>query len=93
MSSLIWVISHLARDTSSVKMSRHKPEHMTIRILLPEVRVEVHLLRIRMFRDGCTCKSSDFQKLSDCLSLLLKFIQFKEREERKARKARRRLPL
>ena len=43
-------------------MPRCKPELMTLRISLQEARVEVHLLRIRMFTHGCTCKSSGLYK-------------------------------
>ena len=89
MSSLIWVIGHLARDASNVKMPRHKPEHMTLRISLQESRAEVHLLRIRMFRHGCT---SDFQKCLDCLSLLLKFNLKRGKKEKQERQESNLLP-
>ena len=65
---------------------------MTLRLSLEEAMTEVKLLKVRMFRYGCSYKSSIFQELSDCLCLLLKLIEFKEKEGRKARRAGRQPP-
>ena len=60
-----------------------KPEYQTLRISLDEARVEVALLRVQMYRFGCSCKDSEFQRISDCLSLLLSYIQYKGNQEKK----------
>ena len=66
-----------------------KPEYQTLRISLDEASGEVALLRVQMYRFGCSCKDSEFQRISECLSLLLRYIQYKENQERKERRARR----
>ena len=63
-----------------------KPAYQTLRIFLDEARAEVALLRVQMYRFGCSCKDSEFQRISDCLSLLLSYIQYKENQEKKERR-------
>ena len=69
-----------------------KPAYQTLRISLDEARAEVALLRLQMYRFSCSCKDSEFQRILDCLSLLLSYIQYKENQEKKERRARRQPP-
>ena len=55
---------------------------MTMKISMVEARVEVALLKVRMYQSGNTCRSDIFQNLSDRLCLLLKFIEYKEKLEK-----------
>ena len=62
---------------------------MTLRLSLAEARAEVKLLKVKMYKHGCSCRPDIFQELLDHLCLLLKFIEFKEKEEIKVRRAKR----
>ena len=50
---------------------------MTLRLSLEEAGVEVALLKVRMYRSGCTCRADILQELSDHLYLLLKFMEYR----------------
>ena len=62
---------------------RKTPLHMTLKLSLVEPRVEMALLKVRMYQSGCTCRPDIFQNFSDQLCLLLKFIVYKEKLEKK----------
>ena len=73
-------------------MPPRKPAYQTLRISLDEARAEVALLRVQMYRFGCSCKDSEFQRIFDRLSLLLSYIQYKENQEKTERRGRRQPP-
>ena len=45
---------------------------------LNEARVMADLLQTQMFQKGCSCSSSQFQAISDELTEVLAYIQYKE---------------
>ena len=76
MSSLIWVIGHLATIGHTANMPKAK--YMMLKMSLAEATVKAELLQTQMFQNGCSCSSSQFQATSDELTELLAYIQYKE---------------
>ena len=51
---------------------------MMLKMPLAEARAKANLLQTQMFQKGCSCSSSQFQAISDELTELLAYIQYKE---------------
>ena len=76
VSSLIWVIGHLATIGHTANMPKAK--YMMLKMSLAEARAKAELLRTQMFQKGCSCSSNQFQAISDELTEFLAYIQYKE---------------
>ena len=78
MSSLIWVIGHLATGGHTFKLNMPKVKYLKLKLSLVEARANADLLQTQMFQKGCSCSSSQFQAIPDELTELLAYIQYKE---------------
>ena len=76
MGSLIWVIGHLATIGHTANMPKAK--YMMLKMSLAEATVKTELLQTQMFQKGCSCSSSYFQAISNELTEILAYIQYKE---------------
>ena len=82
--SLIWVIGHLATGCQTIKMPKAK--YMSLNISLAEDRAKALFLQTQMQQNGCSCKASQFQEISDQLCQVFVYIQYKERLEKQLAK-------
>ena len=72
MSSLIWVIGHLA--TSGHPANMPKAKYMVLKMSLAEARVKADLLQTQMLQKGCTIIPGEFQAISDELPQVLAYM-------------------
>ena len=55
---------------------------MSLNISLAEARVKAVFLQTQMHQKGCSCKTGQFQQISDQLCEVLAYIQYKEHLEK-----------
>ena len=75
MSSLIWVIGHLATSGHTANMPKTK--YMILKISLAEVRANAAFLGTQMFQKRCTVSAAEFQIISGELTQVLAYIACK----------------
>ena len=92
MSSLIWVIGHLATGHQTLKFKMPKANYMKLKLSLAEARAKAAFLQTKMYQKGCTVSPSKFQKISDELTELLAYINYKEKLFKKLEKEGRQPP-
>ena len=90
MSSLIWVIGHLA--TSGHTANTPKAKYMMLKMSLAEARAKAAFLCTQMFQKVCTVSAAEFQNISDQLTQVLAYIAYKERLHKKLEKEGRQPP-
>ena len=78
MSSLIWVIGHLATGGHAFKSNMPKANYMKLKVSLAEARAKAAFLCTQMFQKGCTVSPAEFQKILDELTQVLAHIRYKE---------------
>ena len=71
MSSLIWVIGHLATSVHTANMPKSK--YMMLKISLAEVTVKAAFLCTQKFQKSCTVSPAEFQNILDELTQVLAF--------------------
>ena len=65
---------------------------MTESISTEQARVEVALLRVKMYHSCGTYTGEKFQEISDQLCLLLKVLEYRKKLDKQLEKQQRRLP-
>ena len=76
MSSLIWVIGHLATGGYTFKSNMPKANYMKLNLSLAEARVKAAFLQTQMYQKGCTVSPAEFQKILDELTQVLAYIRY-----------------
>ena len=92
MSSLIWVIGHLATVGHTFKLNMPKANYMKLKLSLAEARMKAAFLQTQMFQKGCTVSPAEFQKILDKLTNVLADIRCKENLFKKLEKEGRQPP-
>ena len=92
MSSLIWVIGHLATGGHTFKSNMPKANYMKLNLSLAETRAKAAFLQTQMLQKGCTVSPAEFQKISDELPQVLAYIRYKENLFKKFEKGGRQPP-
>ena len=92
MSSLIWVIGHLATGDHTFKSNMPKANYMRLKLSFAEARVKIAFLQTQTLQKSCTVSPAEFHKILDELTQVLAYIRYKENLFKKLEKEGRQPP-